>query len=239
MGNEDLSPHPFTRAFVERIRNDADDFDCQLRLAAQCPSRHVCRSHFALEEVLGEALVDDRDGGLLFRIQSREVAPLEQRNLHRREVAGRQRVDEGLHVLVIPGLMPFHPHRAVPLVAGEDGHGGEPGRNDPRSRPQPLEGLLVEVDRSRRIVSAEGRRQPERHEIVERDSGVCGLQVLQAPHEEARAEEQQEAEGDLGGDEALSQKEVVRPDPRSHRRCPSVLSTDPGGLPAVPGVDRR
>ena len=54
-----------------------------------------------LEEMLSEAAVDDRDRRLLLGIGRREVAPLEHRDLHRREVAGRERVHERLHVLAV------------------------------------------------------------------------------------------------------------------------------------------
>ena len=63
--------------------------------------------------------------GSSLRVEAREVAALEERDAHRLEVAGRQRVHERLHVLAVLGLVPFDRHRAVPLVAGQDRHRGQ------------------------------------------------------------------------------------------------------------------
>ena len=82
-----------------------------------------------LEEVLGEAAVDDRDArpGVGAVVPPRrliadlEVAAGEHRDVHGLEVAGRQGVHERLHVLAVGRLVALDRHRAVPFVAGEDG----------------------------------------------------------------------------------------------------------------------
>ena len=65
------------------------------------------------------------------------------------------------------------------------------------------------------------------------------LQVLQAAHEESGAEEQQEAERDLRGDESLAQEQRARRRRRSSRSCPSASSTDRDGSRAAPAAGRR
>ena len=79
----------------------------------------------AREEVLGEPAIDDRDRAVLVDVlSSAEVASFEKRHPHRLEVAGRQRVHERLHVFAVVGLMTLDAHGAVPLVAGQNRHGG-------------------------------------------------------------------------------------------------------------------
>ena len=89
------------------------------------------------------------------------------------------------------------------------------------------------------VVAAERRRQLERHEVVERDAGVGRLQVLQAAHEQPGAEEQQEAERDLRGDEPLAQEQRSAACRRSIPSCPSASSTDRAGWRAAPAAGRR
>ena len=96
---------------------------------------------------------------------------------------------------------------AVPFVAGEDADRRQRGGLDAGRRVQPFEQLGVEVHRLLFFVTAQRRRQPEGDQVVHLDSGVGGLQVLQAADEQSGAEQQQEAERDLRGDEPLAQEE--------------------------------
>ena len=83
----------------------------------------------ALEEVLGEAAVDDGDASSSSLKSARvKVAALEDRDLHRLEVAGRQRVHERLHVLAVGRTGGPRPTSAVPLVAAQDRHGSHAPR---------------------------------------------------------------------------------------------------------------
>ena len=109
-------------------------------------------------------------------------------------------------VLAVLGAVPLDRHAAVPLVAAEDGHRRQACRLHAWRRAQPIEQLVVEVDRGLVLVAVEGRRQLEGHEIVEHDARVGRFQILEAPHEQASAEQQQEAEGDLRRHEPLAQE---------------------------------
>ena len=92
------------------------------------------------------------------------------------------------------------------------------GGLDAGRRAQPIEQLPVEEHRALVVVAAERRRQLERDQVVERDAGVRRLQVLQAAHEEAGAEQQQKAERDLRGDEPLAQEQrAAGAGDRAHR----------------------
>ena len=87
------------------------------------------------------------------------------------------------------------------------GHGGKAGGIDAWRRAQTREQLAVEVRGLAIVVAAERRRELEGDQVVERDARFGGLEVLQAAHEEAGAEQQQEAERHLRGDEALAQEQ--------------------------------
>ena len=163
---EHLAADAFTRTFVERVLDDADDLDVELGLRAQPAAEPPADRALVAEEVLRELAIDDRDLRVLDDVRRPEVAAVEQLDAHRLEVAGRKRVHERLHVLAVLGLVAFDRRGAVPLVAGQDRHAGMPGRLDPRRAAQAIEQLAVEIHRSRIVVSAERRRQPERDQVV-------------------------------------------------------------------------
>ena len=77
----------------------------------------------------------------------------------------------------------------------------------PGTRAQVVQQLVEERHRARCIVAAERRRELERDQVVERDAGVGGLEVLQAADEQPGAEQQQEAERDLRRDQPLAQEQ--------------------------------
>src|SRR5207249_4674788 len=97
---EDLPVDTLARPLVQRIRDDADDFDVQRRLGTVAEPDVLAERALAGKEMFRELTVDDRDGRLflfvahLFGIPDPEVAPLEQRNLHRLEVARRDAIHE-------------------------------------------------------------------------------------------------------------------------------------------------
>ena len=239
MRHEDLPAHALPRAFVERVGNDADDLDRQLGLRPTAPPETFADGARPLEEVLGETAIDDRHGGVLLEVHPREIAAFEERNLHRLEVAGRQRVHERLHVFAIRSAVPLDRHGAVPLVAAQNGHGSHAGRRDARRRAQALEQTLIELHSARTVVAVERRRQLKSDEVVERHSRVGPLQILEAADEEPGAEEQQETERDLRGRPALSAGRASRRCRRSSPPCPSTSSTDRAGSRAAPAAGRR
>ncbi len=201
------------------------------------PSPRPSRLPIALlsaEEMLRELAVDDRDLRVLDDVRRPEVAAVEQLDAHRLEVAGRERVHERLHVLAVLGLVAFDRGGAVPFVAGQDRHAGMPGRLDPRRAAQAIEQLVVEIHRSRIVVSAQRRRQPERDQVVHLHAGVGGLQILQAAHEQSRAEQQQEAQRHLRGDEALAQEERS-----AGARDPADRVLERRPLIGIAGLERR
>ena len=89
----------------------------------------------------------------------------------------------------------------------QDRHGGVRCRVDARRAAQAIEQLAVEIHGPRVVVAAQRRRQPEGDEVVHLHAGVGGLQILQAAHEQAGAEQQQEAQRHLRRDEALAQEQ--------------------------------
>ncbi len=168
--------------------------------------------------MIREAAIDDRNGGLLPGIARPEVAPFENRDLHRLEVIRRERVHERLHVLAVLGLMAFHPHSTVPLVAGKNRHGRQRGVLHARRRPQAIQQLRIEDLPAGIVVAALRGIDLERHEVLQRDARVRRLQVLQAPNEQAGAEEQKEAQRYLRDDQAFAHEErPVRAGDGAHR----------------------
>ena len=90
----------------------------------------------------------------------------------------------------------------------------------PGGAAQAIEQVVVEVIGALVVVAAQRRREAEHHEVIELHAGVGGLQVLQAAHEQPGAEQQQEAQRHLRGDEPLAQEQrAARCRPR-RRRCP-------------------
>ena len=129
IGHEDLPANAFTRPFVERVGDDTDDCDVELRVGPRPEADSLPDGALGAEEVLGELAVHNRDlrpGE--FRdvprhaVAHREITPLQDRDLHRREVTGGHGVHEGLHVFAVCGLVAFDRHAAVPLVAAQDRH---------------------------------------------------------------------------------------------------------------------
>ena len=215
-GDEHLPADALARPFVERVGDDADDLDVELRVGPVAPAEPLADRAGALEEVPRELLVDDRHSAAasgsassnwLYLIRFAEVPTFENRDLHRLEVAGRQRVHERLHVLAVGRLVALDRHRAVPLVAAQNRHGGLAGRLHAGRRSQVLEQVTIELRAALVGVAVERRRELEGHEVVELDARIGGAQVLQAAHEKAGAEEQEEAERDLRGDQALAEEE--------------------------------
>ena len=174
--------------------------------------------------MLRELAIDDGDARLFRRVEAREIAPLEHRNPHRLEVAGRERVHERLLIFAVRRLVTLDPHAAVPFIPRQDRDRRGRGCRDAWRRAQPLEQLLVEGAGPRLVVAAERRRDLERDQVVHRDAGFGALQVLQAAHEEAGAEQQQEAERDLCGDEPLAEEERAA---GARHRAGGVLQRDP------------
>ena len=141
-------------------------------------------------------------GGL---IGQREIAAGEHRHVHGLEVAGRQGVHERLHVLAVRGLVALDRHRAVPLVTGENRHRRRARRADAGNRLDPLEQLVLEIGAAGLVVAVQARVDLERDEVLGlADAGVGAAQVLQAAREEPGAEEEQETQRDLRGDQALA-----------------------------------
>ena len=155
--------------------------------------------------------------------------PCEDGNVHGLEVARRQRVHERLHVLAVLRLVTLHRHRAVPLVAAQERHGGHARRPDAWRGPQAVEQVAVELHGPGVVVPAERGRQLERDQVVEVDPRVGRLQVLEAPHEQARSEQQQEAERHLRGHQALAQEERPSGPRQWTRPCPSASSRGRAG----------
>ncbi len=246
--DEHLSPHAFARALVELVFDDADDLDVQLRLRPVAPADVAADDVDGLEEVLGELPIDDGDarpavlvvvppGGL---IGQPEVAAGQHLHAHRLEIPGRQRVHEGLHVLAVRGLVALDRHRAVPFVASEDSHLRGSRGADAGDRLDALEELVLEVRAARVVVAVQARIDLERDEVLGLvDAGVGATQVLQAAREQPGAEQQQEAEGDLRGDQALAQEQrLVAAGDRSDRVL-QASATDRDGWRAAPAAGRR
>src|SRR4030095_9475726 len=105
VGYEHLAPHAFARTFIERVGDHADDLDRQLRIRTTASSKKLPERALAFEEVVGEFLVDDCDSRLLAEVALPEVAPFDERNVHRFEITGRQRIHEGLLVLAVRVLV--------------------------------------------------------------------------------------------------------------------------------------
>ena len=170
------------------------------------------------EEVGGEAPVDNRDLGVLLHVRPREVAPLENRDPHRLEIVRRQRVHERLHVFAVCRFVSLDGGAIVPFAAAQDRNcRHRRGRHASRSA-QSIEQFLVQLCASRIVVAVQLRRDLKGHEVVERDAGVRRLQILQAADEQARAEEQQEAERDLHRHETFAQEQrSAAAGNRSHR----------------------
>src|SRR5207302_7355933 len=91
-------------------------------------------------------------------------------------------------------------------------------------RAQTIDHLLIEQARARVVVAAERWRQLEGDEVVERDAGLRRLQILQTADEQPGAEEQQEAERDLSGDQALAENDRSR---TARDRAEGVLERRP------------
>src|SRR5262245_60535430 len=72
---------------------------------------------------------------------------------------------------------------------------------------QALEQVAVKERRALVLVAAERRSELEHDQVVESHAGIGGLEVLQAPDEEPRAEQQQEAERHLRRDESFAEKQ--------------------------------
>src|SRR5215510_6118572 len=104
--------------------------------------------------------------------------------------------------------MTFNRCRAVPLVTMKERNHGETSRFHAWNRANVVQEFAIEVCRVRIIVSVQGGRELECHQILHfLDAGVCGPEVLQTSHKKTCAKKQQEAQRDLSGDETLAQDE--------------------------------
>ncbi len=160
------------------------------------------------KEVPREAFVDDRDIRIILHVPAVEIAAFLDRESHGLEVAGRNRVHEGLHVLAILGGVAFDSRAAVPLVAAQQRHGGQPRGLHAGDGADLSQKFVVEMYGSRRIVSVERRRNLERHQVIQVvESGVDRFQILQAAHEQSGAEQQQETQRHLSRYQALAQEQ--------------------------------
>jgi hypothetical protein len=231
VGDEHLPADALARSFVQRVGHYADDLDVELRVRTRALADPPAKRALPLEEVLGKPAVDDGDLRVLLHVHRREVASLEERDLHRREIPGGQRVHERLHVFAILRVVAFHRHAAVPFIAAQNRHHRQSCGLHARRAPEAFQHIVVQVHGALVVVPTERRCELKRDEVVERHPGIGGLQVLQAPHEQAGAEEQQETERDLRGHEPLAQEQRST---RARNGGDRVLQRGPRIRPARP-----
>ena len=123
---------PLARSLVKRVGDHADDLQLELGIRPGAPADMFPDRARALEEMLREAPVDDHDLRVLLDVHPVEIAPLDDRDRHRLEIAGRQRIHERLHVFAVGGPVSLDGHRTVPFAAAQDRHVGKRRRGDAR-----------------------------------------------------------------------------------------------------------
>ena len=217
---EDLPRDVVAHAGVLRVPDDADDLDRRLRARIHAEADVAADRAAVAEIALRVAFVDDRHrvrrqilriADLRPDVPIVEVAAGDERNAHCLEVAGADRVAVRVHALARLRLVAFHRHRAVPLVPLEQTDLREGHRGDARQRADAIQQLLVELLRADRRVTAEGRRDVERDEVVRLQTQIEQAQVPEAADEEAGAYQQHDRDGDLRHDEPLAQPHAARP----------------------------
>src|SRR5262249_30731405 len=179
--------------------HQADDLERRRRAGVQ-PEPDVPPDRILVaEEPLREALVDDRVAVsvaapvALIRVgrprRGALVAPVElaspqDRNPHRLEVAGADRIAVGISLLARLRVVPPDGHRAAPLVALEQADAGERHTLYARLRADPLHERLVERRNPLRRIAADRRRDVERDHALGPDAEIEQPQILERADEQ-------------------------------------------------------
>ena len=182
---EVLAAHALTRSFVQRVVDDADDFDVERRVRTATLPQMPAHGALVPEEVPREAAIDDRDFGVLFHIHHGEVAALEHRDPQRREVASRERVHERLHVFAVGCLVTFDGSPIVPFAPAQDRHDGK-RRRCQAEEPERSHG----VARYRRRYCGRNPRLDQKRDdrrLTERQSVVIDVNPRSRAHSSAYA----------------------------------------------------
>ena len=114
--------------------------------------------------------------------------------------------------------MAFHRYAAVPFPAMQQRHRGQGRGFHPGNSSDAVEKLPVKMHHARSVVSIERRRQLERHQVIDiAKSRIGRFQIQQAPHEQARSEQQEETQCHLRTHQAFAHKQGPAPSrDRSH-----------------------
>ena len=187
------------------VREDAHDF--ALGLGREGQSETLADGALAGPEALRHRLADEHGGRRVDRVGGREIAALEEADAQRRQGAGRDDANRDL------GLLGHGDDGAAVdgdglrrSAVGQRQRVDRPRRLDAGKGSDALEKALEERGpRGRRRVLPVGKREPRMEDVLRLEAGVHALETAETPDEEARAEHQDEREGDLGHDQGVTQ----------------------------------
>ena len=188
------------------------------------PERVRPRGVAGRDHAADEAHVDERHGRALLLVARGEPASADQRHVQRLEEASRHAGMQ--HPLLLPGLhrRAVDDHRAAIAPAVE--------RYEVRRRRGANAGHALHAREdvleapglgARLRIRVAGQVDPHRHERRGLEAGVRALQLQEAPHEERRADEEDQRERDLSDDEHVAcpcaRAAAPRPAPLAHGRA--------------------
>ena len=215
------------------VANHADDLGAELGVAAA--QQHLPERRLAREQPLRQRLVDDADARRAVAIAGGEGAARRRarfasagsspRSTIPRFASGRCGSGRIGRPLTLYGDRGLNPDSGSPIAAAAS--------VTPALRAQLLDHLREELGLLRRRRISGCRHADERGRRALRfESGRRPLQLQEAHHQQAAADEQHDRQRDLGDDQRRA--EAARPARlRSRARCPSALRP---GAPATPGA---
>ncbi len=166
-------------------------------------------------EALGQPLVHDDGAGCAQTIVLGEIAAAHERQSHGLEVAGKDHAKGGAGGFARLGRRPpFDLERESPDVAGQGQVVDRAGRGHAGHRADTLQDLAVEGEPSRRLLrTRSGERHHRARHAARVEAGIEAAQGDERPDHQARADEQDEGQGQLG-----RHQEPAEPMPfRAHR----------------------
>ena len=200
--------------FAERVSDDAGDHEVRVARPHMTPERRAVG-----REAPDELLVDDR---LLRRRgvgQIRKVGPCVERNAHRLEIAGRDRVAQRHVGPAVGTRVPFDRERAHRQPVDVERHGARDGGGlDAGQRAEPLEETAREVAGGRPIhVACAHVVRGEQHAFAP-EARIGFARLGEAAEKHRRCQQNEQRQADLAGHQQVAHPAPSRgADARSNR----------------------
>ena len=138
-----------------------------------------------------------------------EVAAHQQRNAHRLEIAGADRVQTRADQLVLLRLIALHRDAVSPRAAPQHAEPREPGGLDARRRAHLREQVHRVLLDARALVAHQRRIGAECQQMLALEAEIERHQPVQAAQEQARADQQQQRQRDLRHHQRLAHAHVT------------------------------